>query len=78
MSVISERLRERVGGENVLIDIFQELLREEAWEWFEENRDDELLRVRKWFFSFSVRVRDLRPLFEILFGPQPEPSSSPS
>jgi len=54
------------------------IVREEMWDWFHENEDDVLLRVRKWFFSVSVRVHHLEPLFEMLFGPSPYDSESPN
>lgn len=42
------------------------------WSWFLRHQDDVLLekRVLK-LVVIKIRVRDLRSLFETLFGPQP-------
>lgn len=39
------------------------------WEWFREHEDDVLIKKTIIFFSISIKVRDLRFLFEMLFGP---------
>lgn len=79
MSVLDQRARSHAAARadinlDAFLDPVLDIVRREMWEWFEENRDMQLLRVRKWFFSFSVRVHHLRPLFEILFGPSPSGS----
>lgn len=53
-----------------LLDLVRDTFREELWSWFYAHQDDEIFNVRKlWVFSFSVRVKHLRPLFETLLGP---------
>lgn len=48
---------------------FREAVADDFWEWFRENPERRILKVRKWVFHFTVRVRHLEGLFEILFGP---------
>lgn len=41
-----------------------------AWRFFHREYDRDLLRVKKWGISFTLEVRHLKPLFELLFGPE--------
>jgi hypothetical protein len=43
-----------------------------AWAWFDAHREDVVLERRVWFVPLVVRVRDLGPVFAILFGPRPD------
>jgi hypothetical protein len=38
------------------------------WAWYAQNEDRALLVVRKWFVRHTFVVRDLRPVFVLLFG----------
>lgn len=49
-------------------DKIQEEIAREMWEWFEANRGTEVTTIKKWWFSFTVKVKHLQPLFVILFG----------
>jgi hypothetical protein len=41
------------------------------WEWFRLNQNRRLFKIKVWFISKSVYVRDLHDVFEMLFGPEP-------
>jgi len=45
----------------------------ELWKWYEEHRNDKITAIKVWFINVKIHVRDVRPLFVILFG---EPSKS--
>lgn len=73
MSALRQRgalVSRNVGIVDTLRDHFLDALSDELWEWFDEHRDDRVLSVRKWFFSFTVHVRDLEGLFRVLLGPR--------
>jgi hypothetical protein len=39
------------------------------WTWYAVHKEDKLVRFKKLLFlSFTVRVRHLEPVFELLFG----------
>lgn len=40
------------------------------WGWYEENMDQVVTKVDLFIFKKTVKVRDIRPIFEMLFGPQ--------
>lgn len=40
------------------------------WLWFDQHIDDEVTTVSFWFIHRTIRVRDLREVFILLFGPQ--------
>lgn len=43
------------------------------WSWFLQHQDDTLIKRRiLGFISITIKVSDIRFLFETLFGPQPE------
>lgn len=41
------------------------------WGWYEKHKDLKLVSVGWWFIRKTVRVSDLRSVFEMLFGPEP-------
>jgi hypothetical protein len=41
------------------------------WRWFHEHQKDMILKRKFLFLSVTILVRDLRPLFIQLFGPEP-------
>lgn len=41
------------------------------WRWFQNNREDTLVKRRILIFSVTIKVKDLRPLFVSLFGEPP-------
>ena len=40
------------------------------WEWYRNHADDTIIKRKVFIFSVTIRVRDLHPLFEALFGPE--------
>lgn len=40
------------------------------WEWFRNHSNDVIVKRNILFFSVTIRVKDLTPLFEALFGPE--------
>lgn len=40
------------------------------WKWFRAHEGDSVVHRRILFFTLTIRVRDLRFLFEQLFGPE--------
>lgn len=53
------------------LDDVQRFVGRVFWRWFRENQNLIVVSVGKWFIRFNVRVRDLRPLFQVLFGDEP-------
>lgn len=41
------------------------------WLWFDGHLDDVVVTINVWFIRKTVRVRDVRPLFVLLFGERP-------
>ena len=41
------------------------------WKWYHKHANDMILKRKIVIFSVTIRVRDLRVLFEQLFGPEP-------
>jgi hypothetical protein len=38
------------------------------WAWFRDHQDQKVTTIKVWFISRTVYVRDLRAIFELLFG----------
>lgn len=38
------------------------------WEWYRTHSEDIIVKRKVLFFSVTIRVKDLRALFEALFG----------
>lgn len=41
------------------------------WEWFYKHQNDVLFKKTVVVFKITIKVKDLKALFEQLFGPQP-------
>ena len=46
-------------------------LNEKVWLWYDLNQNDVIFTFKKWFISFDVRVKNVRIIFERIFGPRP-------
>lgn len=46
----------------------RDIMAREFWAWYYQNQDRTVTTVKVWFLSKKVRVRDLRPIFVLLFG----------
>ena len=40
------------------------------WEWYRTHSEDTIVRRKVFVFTITIRVKDLRVLFESLFGPE--------
>lgn len=54
----------------------QEDIRKEVaaffWTWYQQHKDDTILKKRIFgLFTVDLKVKDIRPIFVQLFGPQP-------
>lgn len=38
------------------------------WLWFNHYKNTEIVAVKLWFIKFKIKVKDLRPIFNLLFG----------
>ncbi len=63
------------GAAGPVTDAVREVIRGELarhfWRWYEQHREDVLLRRTVVIFKVTIRVRDLRDLFVMLFGAEP-------
>lgn len=63
-----------VGGttpETITREDIIEAVRRQAWGWYEANKDTILFKRTVIIFPVTIRVKDCRRLFEMLFGPNP-------
>ena len=44
---------------------------DDAWELFDECKDMKILRVDKWIFHFTFKVRHIEAFVKLLVGPRP-------
>lgn len=51
-----------------LRDGIRSIMAREFWNWFHQHQDDKVTTIKVWFLSKTVRVRDLRQIFVMLFG----------
>ena len=49
-------------------DNIRDEIASEMWKWYEANKGTKVTTIKKWFFSFTIKVKHLRPLFVLLFG----------
>lgn len=47
-------------------------LKEEFWRWYAVHENDVILKKKILLFTVGIHARDLRPLFEVIFGKRPE------
>ncbi len=41
------------------------------WDWFDNHQNDVIYTVKVWIINRAIRVRDVRVIFERLFGSHP-------
>ena len=46
---------------------------DDIWKIFDENSEKKILKVQKWFLSFTFRVKHCEPVIRFLIGPRPLP-----
>jgi len=44
---------------------------DDIWKLFDENAELKILKVNKWFLSFTFRVKHCEPVVRFLIGPRP-------
>lgn len=59
------------SGFGDVVSWIRKSIADDLWRFYEENPDRAVVTLNKWFFSFTVRVKHLEPLFELLLGPRP-------
>lgn len=50
-------------------DIVKDAISKLFWSWYHANLDRPVTTVKVWFIRKQVRVKDLKAIFELLFGP---------
>jgi hypothetical protein len=50
---------------------FRDVVSQMFWRWYEANLDTKVTTIKIWIIKKDIFVRDLRSIFELLFGPQP-------
>lgn len=50
---------------------FKDVVAQVFWRWYEANLDTKVTTVQFWIIKKHIFVRDLRSIFELLFGQQP-------
>lgn len=53
-----------MGAEDIGIDDVKSAIARQAWGWYAQHKDDVVKKI--WFWT--IRIRDLYPLFVRLFG----------
>ena len=66
-----------IGVPGIAVDLLRALVAKEFWKWFVTHSNDRI-KVKVWIFRPSVKVRELEPLFLMLFGPNPLKLLSPT
>jgi hypothetical protein len=56
------------AGNSASSEIIRGAIAAHFWTWFAAHQDDQIARVKVVFFSVTIRVRTVRPLFVMLFG----------
>jgi len=56
----------------LLLELFRGVWADEAWTWFDANRDTKIIKVDKWFIHFTFRVKHCGWLVKKLCGPRPD------
>ena len=49
--------------------LIREIVGKLFWTWYFANQDRKITTIRVWFISKTLYVRDIRGVFELLFGP---------
>ena len=51
-----------------ILDAVRDAISDDMWRWYREHEELKIIKVKKWFLSYTFRVRHCRFLFELLFG----------
>lgn len=64
-----------LGGMNEVLDEVKDRVlvqvKKQGWIWFRNNRERVLLTKKIFWFTLSLKVKDLHFIFTELFGPEP-------
>lgn len=69
MAVLNQ-LNLKEAGISSDVAFIKSLIAREFWAWFELHKEDKIISIGIWFLRKTVRVRDIRSVFELLFGAQ--------
>lgn len=50
-------------------DIVKDSIAKLFWHWYHMNLDRPVTTIRVWFIRRTIQVKDLKAIFELLFGP---------
>jgi len=64
MSIIKLKFNENLEANLDLPESSKKLF----WLWFNHHKSTEIVAVKLWFIKFKIKVKDLRPIFNLLFG----------
>jgi len=53
-----------------IVEAARSAIADDMWRWYNENKNVSILKIKKWIFSWTLKVKDTRFLFELLFGPE--------
>lgn len=57
-----------LGVDEGVVGLIKAALHDQFWLWFAQHENDVVLKKNLLFFSLTVRVRDLRFVFNLVFG----------
>lgn len=66
--------RVNVAGFGINKDIVRQMMNQAVWAWFNDHKDDVIFTKKVFFFSVTLRVRDIRLVIERIAGPEVVPS----
>lgn len=53
------------------MNILKELFAEQFWQWFDDHLELEVLKINWKIIRKTFRVKDIKPIFVLLFGEHP-------
>lgn len=81
MSVIAGVKVERISGKfgfdlgpgwKAVIDEVRAAFGDEAWKWYHAHENDQVVVIKKFFVSFTVRIHHFHLIMVTLFGEEPK------
>ena len=66
--ILNEMNFEAAAASNQSVDGIRSVINAAFWMWYKDNTEREIWTARFLFIQKTFRVRDLKPVFEALFG----------